>query len=79
MNDRDVIINRATGILAILMSTPFEDCHQLTHEFGAVTPRPGIYAFRHRQRGMLYIGKSKNIRHVYEVDIKRWDGLLSIV
>lgn len=62
MNDRDFIANQATQILAILSSISFEDCHELTRNFAEVTPRPGIYAFRHRHIKILYVGKSKNIR-----------------
>jgi excinuclease UvrABC nuclease subunit len=53
---------QARTILDTLASMPFESCIPLSREFRGVTPRPGIYAFRHQQEGILYIGKSKNIR-----------------
>jgi excinuclease UvrABC nuclease subunit len=62
MRDREWINTEAARLLSILGSTSFSDCHPLTREFADVTPRPGIYAFRHNQAGILYIGKSKNIR-----------------
>jgi GIY-YIG catalytic domain len=62
MRDREWINAEATRLLSTLSNTPFSDCHPLTREFAEVTPRPGIYAFRHNQAGVLYIGKSKNIR-----------------
>ncbi len=60
--EREDLQNEAARILEILSTTQFEDCHELTREFADVTPRPGIYAFRQRHEGILYIGKSRNVR-----------------
>jgi excinuclease UvrABC nuclease subunit len=62
MDNSQWINAEANRLLTILISTSFSDCHPLTREFTHVTPRPGIYAFRHNQTDILYIGKSKNIR-----------------
>jgi excinuclease UvrABC nuclease subunit len=62
MRDREWIHTEADRLLNILSTTPFSDCYLLTREFADVTPRAGIYAFRHSQTSILYIGKSKNIR-----------------
>ncbi|MCU0544659.1 MAG: GIY-YIG nuclease family protein [Oscillatoriaceae cyanobacterium Prado104] len=48
--------------IQLLMDIPFEECHALTREFAVVTQRSGIYAFRHQQEGILYVGKAVNIR-----------------
>jgi excinuclease UvrABC nuclease subunit len=52
----------ALRLLQLLMDLPFEECHALTREFATVTPRSGVYVFRHQQEGVLYIGKAVNIR-----------------
>ncbi|MEO0487935.1 MAG: GIY-YIG nuclease family protein [Cyanobacteria bacterium J06659_2] len=52
----------ATRILRELEELPFEDCYPLTREFDELPPRPGIYAVKHRSQGILYIGKSGNVR-----------------
>lgn len=62
MRDRDWINAEADRLLRTLTTTAFSSGHPLTREFATVTPRPGIYAFIHRPTGILYIGKSKNIR-----------------
>jgi excinuclease UvrABC nuclease subunit len=62
MRDRQWIYAEADRFLSILSTTPFSECHLLTRELSDVTPRAGIYAFRHNQTNILYIGKSKNIR-----------------
>ena len=53
---------QAKTILDRLAFTPFEICQLLSREFDDVPARPGLYAFRHREIGLLYIGKSKNLR-----------------
>ncbi len=62
MRDREWINSEADRLLLRLNTTLFSDAHPLTREFAIVTPRPGIYAFIHPPTGILYIGKSKNIR-----------------
>jgi excinuclease UvrABC nuclease subunit len=41
---------------------PFEQCQTLNRKFDNIPARPGIYAIRHRTDGLLYIGKTKNLR-----------------
>jgi excinuclease UvrABC nuclease subunit len=62
MRDREWINTQARQFLTLLNSLPFTDCHALTRNFSDVTPRPGLYAFRHIPSGILYIGKSQNVR-----------------
>ena len=62
MRDREWINTQARQFLSLLNSLPFTDCHVLTRNFSDITPRPGIYAFRHTPNGILYIGKSQNVR-----------------
>ena len=52
----------ASQILLTLLSTPFEECHPVGREFPNLTTRHSIYAVRHRDEGLLYIGKSQNPR-----------------
>jgi excinuclease UvrABC nuclease subunit len=58
----DALKQEAQQILDTLAFTPFEDCQPLTREFDDVPSRLGLYAFRHRSEGLLYIGKAKNLR-----------------
>lgn len=53
---------KARKILDAIASTPFEQCQPLTREFDNIPSRPGIYAIRHKTDGLLYIGKTKNLR-----------------
>jgi excinuclease UvrABC nuclease subunit len=62
MRDREWINTQARQYLNLLNSLPFAECHSLTRNFSDVTPRPGLYAFRHAPSGILYIGKSQNVR-----------------
>ncbi|MGK7901987.1 MAG: GIY-YIG nuclease family protein [Hormoscilla sp.] len=41
---------------------PFDQCLPLSRDFGSIPARPGIYAIRHKTDGLLYIGKTKNLR-----------------
>ncbi|NER98759.1 MAG: GIY-YIG nuclease family protein [Symploca sp. SIO1B1] len=53
---------QARRILNTIAFTPFEQCQSLTREFNKIPTRPGIYAIRHKTDGLLYIGKTKNLR-----------------
>lgn len=61
MSDSDTK-QQARMILDRLAFTPFNQCQPMSREFENVPARPGLYAFRHRELGLLYIGKSKNLR-----------------
>ena len=56
------IQQEARQILDTLAFTPFAQCHPLSHDFDTIPARVGLYAFRHRIQGLLYIGKAKNLR-----------------
>ena len=63
MNDSvDAINAEALRILKRLEEMPFEVCCPLTREFAELPPSPGIYAVRHKTRGILYVGKSGSVR-----------------
>lgn len=52
----------ACQVLNTLAFTPFEQCQPLSRAFDSVPARVGLYAFRHRTEGLLYIGKAKNLK-----------------
>lgn len=58
----DFVVEEALRLLNVLTTTPFSECAPLSRKFNELPPRPGIYAFRHQKLGILYIGKSTNIR-----------------
>ena len=63
MDDYQRSVNaEAARILEILKNMPFDECCPLTRQFNDLPPRPGIYAVTHRTQGILYIGKSGNVR-----------------
>jgi excinuclease UvrABC nuclease subunit len=62
MND-DAIISEATQILEQLATILFEDCCTLDKTLKSLPLRAGLYAVRHRQEGILYIGKTLNLRN----------------
>jgi excinuclease UvrABC nuclease subunit len=53
---------QARTLLQALLSEPFESCASITREFRDLPLAPGLYAVRHRQVGLLYIGKAKKLR-----------------
>ena len=59
---QDSIAEEAARLLNILQTTPFQDCHSLSREFNGLPNRAGIYAIHHKTEGILYIGKSGNVR-----------------
>jgi excinuclease UvrABC nuclease subunit len=62
MND-DEIKAEALRILQLLIHESFNDCAPLRKSFESLPNRMGIYAVRHRQQGVLYIGKAANLRY----------------
>jgi excinuclease UvrABC nuclease subunit len=58
----DLIETEAARLLNIFTDTPFSDWYPLTQEFRIVPARPGIYGLRHLNQGLLYIGKSGDMR-----------------
>lgn len=61
-SDRTEIQQEARQILDALAFMPFEDCQPLSRAFENIPSRLGLYAFRHRTEGLLYIGEAKNLR-----------------
>jgi excinuclease UvrABC nuclease subunit len=59
----EAIAAEAQRILQKLEEHPFEQGYVLSREFNEFPNRPGIYAVKHRQHGILYVGKSGNIRN----------------
>jgi len=53
---------QAEQLLQLLLSLPFESCALITREFGDLPMSPGLYAVRHREHGLLYLGKTKKLR-----------------
>ncbi len=53
----------AIEILDRLTLMLFEDCFVLDKTLHALPKHSGIYAVKHRSQGILYIGKSFNIRN----------------
>lgn len=53
---------QARGLLQALLSLPFESCASITREFYDLPMMPGLYAVRHREYGLLYLGKAKKLR-----------------
>lgn len=52
---------QARVILDRLAFLPFDSCLPITREFDDLPQRPGLYAIRHRQEGLLYLGKTNNL------------------
>jgi excinuclease UvrABC nuclease subunit len=53
---------QAKLVLQALLSVPFESCASITREFRDLPMTPGLYAVRHREQGLLYLGKTKKLR-----------------
>lgn len=56
------IEDQAQTVLETLIQMPFIACIPISKDFAGLTSRPGIYAVRHRQNGLLYIGKAQDIK-----------------
>lgn len=52
----------ARRLLHLLRGKSFKECCPLSKEFNELSDRPGIYALKHRTQGILYIGKSGNVK-----------------
>ena len=60
--DDSELQTQARNILDAIAFTPFEQCQFLSRSFKNIPARPGIYAIRHKTKGLLYIGKTKSLR-----------------
>lgn len=59
---QDPIRQEAVRILSVLEAMPFEDCCPLSREFNDLPDCPGIYAVKYRNVGIVYVGKSGNVK-----------------
>ena len=53
---------QALAILESLNRTPFEQCTPITREFKNLTANASLYVIRHRELGLLYVGKTSYTR-----------------
>ena len=53
---------QALAILESLNRTPFEQCTPITREFKNLTANASLYVIRHRELGLLYVGKTRYTR-----------------
>lgn len=53
---------QAGELLEALVSLPFESCAPITRDFRSLPLSPGLYVVRHREQGLLYVGKAKKLR-----------------
>ena len=54
--------SQALMIMESLVSIPFEQCAPITRDFKTMTANASIYAVRHQDLGLLYIGKTSYTR-----------------
>jgi hypothetical protein len=71
----DHLESQALAILDFLNGCPFEECAPITRDFTNLTANASLYAIRHRELGLLYVGKTR----VYERTISRRSQSLSLV
>jgi excinuclease UvrABC nuclease subunit len=58
----DALTAEANQILEQLANQTFDECFPLLKSLSVLPKRAGIYAIRHREQGILYIGKSLDLR-----------------
>jgi excinuclease UvrABC nuclease subunit len=56
------IETQARLILNSLIEIPFSECNPITRSFEHLTTKPGIYAVRHKVDGLLYVGKTQDMK-----------------
>jgi excinuclease UvrABC nuclease subunit len=56
----------AEEILERLSTMPFEDCYPLSRRFLEMPTTAGLYAVRHREGEVLYIGLATNLRQRFK-------------
>jgi excinuclease UvrABC nuclease subunit len=57
---------QAQTILENLFSMPFEECYSLSRDFRDLPTCLGLYAIRHRNEGVLYIGQAIKLRRRFK-------------
>lgn len=63
MTDDSDIQLEARVIINFLAFTPFSECTPISRSFNNIPSRPGLYALRHVDDGLLYIGKAKDLKN----------------
>lgn len=53
---------QALAILESLNRVPFDQCSLITREFKNLTANASLYVIRHRELGLLYVGKTRYTR-----------------
>ncbi len=59
LNDPEV---QAVALLQALVDVPFTQCTPLSRSFLALPANASLYAVRHRELGLLYVGKTRYTR-----------------
>lgn len=71
----DNLEHQALEILEFLNEFPFEQYAPITRDFTNLTANASLYAIRHRELGLLYVGKTR----VFKRTISRRSQSLSLV
>ena len=58
----NAIQEEALRLLGELETMPFEDCYPLSRDFDNLPDCPALYAIKYKAIGIVYIGKSGNIK-----------------
>lgn len=53
---------QAAQLLQTLIAVPFAACAPISREFRDLPMSPGLYAVRHRDQGLLYLGRARKLR-----------------
>jgi hypothetical protein len=53
---------QALAILEFLNGVPFDQCAPITRDFKNLTANASLYVIRHRELGLLYVGKTRYTR-----------------
>jgi hypothetical protein len=53
---------QALAILEFLNGVPFDQCAPITRDFKNLTANASLYVLRHRELGLLYVGKTRYTR-----------------
>lgn len=61
---------QAKELLQALLSVPFDSCALITREFRDLPLSPGLYAVRHQEYRLLYLGKAKKLRERFRGEHK---------
>jgi hypothetical protein len=54
---------QAHAILISLVETPFDQCFEVSRKFEGLPNLAGLYVVRHRNNGILYLGKTNRLNN----------------